>query len=125
MPYVDKVREKARAKEREREQLALTGTTKKREKAKRQAKRQRAKLKKAAIDAYGGHCQCCKEAEIEFLTIDHINGGGNAHRREVGFNGSLSFYRWLHKSDYPPGFQTLCHNCNFSKRIGGVCFHQR
>lgn len=26
---------------------------------------------------------------------------------------------------YPPGFQVLCHNCNFGKSLYGVCPHQR
>ena len=28
-------------------------------------------------------CQCCGENHYEFLTIDHINGDGAKHRREI------------------------------------------
>src|SRR4051812_2473053 len=43
-------------------------------------KRQRSRLaKREAVDAYGGKCDCCGEARIEFLSIDHINGKGRLH----------------------------------------------
>lgn len=29
-------------------------------------------------------CACCGDGHIEFLTIDHINGDGNKHRKEIG-----------------------------------------
>lgn len=81
-----------------------------------------AKLKRSALDAYGGPtCACCGESEIEFLTIDHVNGGGNKHRREVRY----SMYEWLKKKGYPPGFRVLCMNCNWVTRYGQECPHQR
>src|SRR3989304_6254325 len=47
-------------------------------------------------------CACCGDGNIEFLTIDHINGGGAKHRRELGggkiAHGGGSFYTWLVKS---------------------------
>lgn len=40
------------------------------------------KLRKNIYDAYGGaFCACCGENQQEFLSIDHINGNGNEHRR--------------------------------------------
>src|SRR5574343_488529 len=36
---------------------------------------------------YGGEtpsCDCCKESNIEFLAIDHMNNNGAEHRRELG-----------------------------------------
>jgi hypothetical protein len=56
-----------------------------------------------------------------FLTIDHIDGGGSQHRREVG--GRIA--RWLIAQGLPDGFQTLCHNCNYAKYRLGVCPHQK
>lgn len=83
-------------------------------KAKRYAER------KAAIDHYGGSCKCCGETVFGFLTIDHINGGGSAHRRSIN---RYQIYRWLRKQGYPSGFQILCYNCNCAKGMLGECPH--
>lgn len=56
-----------------------------------------------------------------FLCIDHIDGGGNKHRAEI----KGDFYRWLIDNNFPPGFQTLCHNCNMAKGLYGRCPHER
>lgn len=82
-----------------------------------------AKRKKLVIEKYGGVCVCCGETEIAFLTIDHINNDGAEHRRKIG-HGGTQIYRWLVKNDFPPGFQTLCFNCNCAKSIIGYCPHE-
>ena len=78
-------------------------------------------------------CQCsgCDETQIEFLTIDHIGGGGNKHRREIKrnqsskrINPSGSIYRWLKKHNYPDGFRVLCYNCNCVRGVYGYCPHE-
>ena len=74
------------------------------------------------IDAYGGKCACCGETRKEFLTIDHVNGDGNKHKKELGVTGS-GFYRWLKQNNYPKGFQVLCFNCNCGKGSYSVCPH--
>lgn len=56
----------------------------------------------------------------ELLTIDHVNGGGNAHRKVIG-RGSKDFYRWLKRNNYPPGFQALCGSCNLAKAGRAAC----
>ena len=69
-------------------------------------------------------CACCGEKNIEFLAIDHINGGGQEHRRRVvGHIGGTSFYIWLKKNNYPEGYRVLCHNCNISLGNYGYCPH--
>lgn len=75
------------------------------------------------IDAYGGaKCVCCGENNIKFLTIDHVDGGGNEHRRQIG---SPNIYGWLRRNNYPKGFQVLCYNCNCGRaRNGGICPHK-
>lgn len=90
-----------------------------RESAKRRARRDR----QAALDAYGRECQCCGESNEVFLAVDHVDGGGNEHRRSAGIGGSSAFYRWLRVNGYPDGFQVLCHNCNYAKHALGVCPH--
>jgi hypothetical protein len=63
------------------------------------------------INYYGGRCVRCHESIIQFLTIDHINGGGGKHKKIL--NGSID--PWLIKNNYPDNFQILCYNCNFFK----------
>lgn len=68
-------------------------------------------------------CACCGESNIVFLAIDHINGGGGRHRREINAGGAM-FYRWLRDNGYPEGFRVLCHNCNMATTHGRTCPHQ-
>jgi len=91
----------------------------------------RKRLRMNVLIHYGGNppkCACCGEDIIEFLTIDHIYGGGDAHRKRVGGNrspSSLVMYRWIIKNNYPEMFQVLCYNCNCAKGCYGYCPHQR
>jgi hypothetical protein len=78
------------------------------------------------MDAYGGVCACCGTAELKFLTIDHINGGGNQHRKELVATGmGNNFYPWLKDRGYPPGYRVLCFNCNWAVgHYNRICPHQ-
>jgi len=83
------------------------------------------------IDYYGKVCQCCSEKILAFLTIDHMNGGGNTHRREIGGHSgkkphaNSKLYGWLIRNNFPTGYQTLCFNCNTGKWMNGdTCPHQ-
>ncbi len=73
---------------------------------------------------YGSACACCSEADPRFLTLDHINNDGAAHRREMGVKGS-AFYLKIRRLGYPSGLQALCWNCNMGKALYGVCPHQK
>lgn len=79
-----------------------------------------------ALQHYSGkqipECQCCREQTIEFLTFDHINGGGNKHRATIG---KKDLVYWLVKEKFPPGFRVLCQNCNSSLGFHGYCPHQK
>lgn len=70
-------------------------------------------------------CVCCGEDTYEFLCLDHINGGGTAHRKSLGTKGGNSFFWYLRMQGYPKGFQVLCNNCNMAKGKNGICPHQR
>lgn len=72
--------------------------------------------------AYGGCvCACCGDTHLEFLTLNHLNGGGNKHRKEV-----KNLYRWIIRNNFPPGFNVLCMNCNFAEgKAEGGCPHKR
>ena len=83
-------------------------------------KRSRLKIKAKVFTHYGGDsCRCvqCGESRLACLSIDHIRGGGTSHRRELGFTDSFRFYKWLIERNYPQGYQTLCMNCQFCKRM--------
>lgn len=78
--------------------------------------------KKEVMFQYGNSCQCCGEENLDFLAIDHIEGGGTKHREEVG--GGSNFYLLLKKQGFPKGYRVLCHNCNFSVHLNkGTCAH--
>lgn len=77
-----------------------------------------------ALTHYGGNppiCMCCGEEHIEFLTIDHILGGGTEHRREIN---RKTIYHWLYTNNYPEGYRVLCMNCNLAYGVYGYCPHQ-
>lgn len=81
--------------------------------------RERARF--TVLQHYGSKCNCCGETEICFLSVDHINNDGAAHRRTMNHSNQ---WLWLIRNDFPEGFQILCMNCNFGKRInGGTCPH--
>jgi len=68
-------------------------------------------------------CACCNIQEIEFLTIDHIEGRKKfGHKR--GFSGS-KLLKWIIDNHFPEGFQILCWNCNAAKGLFGNCPHRK
>ncbi len=88
-------------------------------------KEERTQWKNTVLEYYGKICKCCGESTLEFLSIDHIEGSGNQHRKEINKYGS-GFYKWVIDNNFPEDLQTLCMNCNFGKRInGGTCPHQQ
>ena len=87
------------------------------------SKRFYAAVRETALIRYSGnpaHCVCCGEQRTEFLAIDHVNGGGTQHRKNLG---ASNIYTWLKRNGYPDGYRTLCHNCNFAVRFG-PCPHE-
>lgn len=84
-------------------------------------------VKRLVIAAYGGKCACCGEDGLQFLSIDHINGDGADHRRELKTIGAgHSFYRYLLNNDFPDKHRltVLCHSCNVAKGVGIDCPHK-
>lgn len=83
------------------------------------------RLKLQVIKAYGGKCSCsgCNEDRWEFMTIDHIEGGGQVDRAKFG--NTAKFYRFLRNNCYPKDkYRLLCFNCNSSRGAFGYCSHQ-
>lgn len=84
-------------------------------------------LKQQVLDVYGNECQCCGENIWQFLTIDHIDGEGSTHRKDIGIGkrGGTTFYQWLKNNNFPrENFRTLCYNCNCCSGYNGFCAHQ-
>lgn len=70
-------------------------------------------------------CNCCGERELLFLSIDHVNNNGSAHRNALGVKPGTGLYRYIINNDFPQDFQILCHNCNHGKHLnGGICPHK-
>lgn len=85
-----------------------------------------ARIKAEVMAAYGGACVCCGESALVFLTIDHPEQNGAAHRREI-FGTSVGragerFYRWLRRNGWPAGYRILCWNCQHAT-FRGACPH--
>lgn len=69
-------------------------------------------------------CRGCGVSDIEFLSIDHIAGGGTKHRKETKIVGT-GMYRWLKLNGFPAGYRILCHNCNQARGHYGYCPHEK
>lgn len=94
------------------------------------AKRYNRRVRTEMIIAYGGCCQCCGESAYEFLTLEHINGGGNAERRLYGGGqnsggAATRIIARLRRQGWPKGdYTVLCANCNMATKSGKICPHQ-
>jgi hypothetical protein len=92
-------------------------------------KKVRQQIRLTVLRHYSGSdvpfCDCCGDSHLEFLALDHKDGGGNKHRKETGHNNGISMYRWAIKNDYPLLFRVLCHNCNVAFGLYGYCPHQK
>jgi hypothetical protein len=81
------------------------------------------RLKREVFAAYGNCCACCGEDHPRFLSIDHVNGGGGAHRRTVGTTAMVMLD--IIKHGFPADYQLLCFNCNLGRYFnGGTCPHK-
>jgi len=77
--------------------------------------------KMEGIAAYGGKCACCGESQIEFLTLDHVNGrAGEPYR----ITGQRAWLRLKARGWPKDNYQLLCFNCNCAKGAYGRCPHQ-
>ncbi len=86
----------------------------------RKSARTYVKLRQGVLTAYGRCCACCGTTVEDFLTVDHIHGGGRQHEKEIG----TMLYWWLKRREYPEGFRILCWNCNRAAYYhGGECPH--
>lgn len=84
------------------------------------AKRCIRKVHDAVLDALGGKCSCCREKRRNFLSLEHIKGGGGKHRKSLG-NG-YSYWKSVLDAGCPKDeYTVLCYNCNLSRGFYGYC----
>ena len=69
------------------------------------------------------HCVCCGEKRWEFMSLDHIDGDGQKERNSYSSNNA--YWASFKKRGFPPGYRTLCHNCNMARGFFGYCPHER
>jgi hypothetical protein len=86
-------------------------------------KLRQAERKRIVLAHYGTTCKCCGlEKAPEFLQVDHVDGGGRQHLKEIG---QSRLYAWLIQNNFPTGFQVLCAECNFAWGHSDCCPHAR
>lgn len=72
------------------------------------------------IKEYGNECVCCGESKHQFLTINHIKGDGNKHRKEINEH----IWTLLRRMGFPKDdYELMCFNCNCTTGIFGECPH--
>lgn len=115
---------------------SLKNKTKELERLKNKQERYRNRIKLEVLFHYSNgvlpRCYCCGEIGLDFLTLDHVNNDGAAHRKELKADSrrtltGRNMYKWAKENDFPPKFQVACLNCNWArsmKRNKGVCPHQ-
>jgi hypothetical protein len=80
--------------------------------------RQRLKVEVLTHYSPNGVLGCCWSgcliADVDMLTLDHINDDGNKQREAFGQDSS---YRQAKKRDFPSDLQTLCMNHQIKKKL--------
>src|SRR5208283_3018492 len=49
----------------------------------RHYKEVRQQIRHSVFEYYGGHCELCGETDFAKLSLDHVDGNGRQHRKEV------------------------------------------
>lgn len=87
------------------------------------ARKYRIEQKILVLSHYGanGILQCCWPGcdviDVDLLTLDHVDDCGALHRKETERGGGHDTYVLLKQEGFPPGYQTLCWNHQWKKRI--------
>jgi hypothetical protein len=81
-------------------------------------RRSERRLRQEVLD--GRSCAKCGFSDVRALVVDHVRGGGNKQRHRTNVSQRLgtwsAVYRHVRDNGWD-GYQVLCHNCNFIKRL--------
>lgn len=92
---------------------------------KTQEQRERNRLDVIAYYTDGANmCQNCGFDDITFLEIDHKDGGGKNHVKEIGVGSGSGLVGWIKANNYPEGFRILCRTCNAAAHVA-MCQSQQ
>lgn len=81
--------------------------------------RYKEKARSMIFREYGGKCVLCGEDRKEFLVLDHVNGGGNNHRKLVKKKGLVDFCVLAKSEGWPKDkYRLLCFSCNHNSTVG-------
>ena len=69
-------------------------------------------------------CVLCGETHLEFLALDHTNGGGAAERRLFG-SSNATYHRSIIRRGFPLEYRVLCHNCHTKYGVRSEYTHKR
>lgn len=73
-------------------------------------------------------CACCGERRFDFLSLDHVDGKGSEHRREIAKShngtGTRPYFAWFIQNNYPSGYRILCFNCNLARFLRVLPAHR-
>lgn len=95
-------------------------------------------LRLQLLAAYGGKCECCGETREAFLSLDHKNNDGAAHRISLRKNKASNYkdsknstcaWNDLKKRGWPKdNYRLACYNCNVGRHRNtgnrGICPHE-
>lgn len=72
------------------------------------------------IERYGGCCVFCGTTQYEHLTLDHVNGDGKEHRKQIA-SQYRTIYDFLYRTEFRPDlYRVLCWNCHMAMTRYGV-----
>lgn len=130
--YQENVRESEEYKQKARERAAArynADPEKAKQRLRERSRETHLRDKLAAITRYGGACVCCGVTDYRFLTFQHTNGDGKAHRISLtgkDRSAGIAFIRRLRMAGWPkvPGMVIMCFNCHMAEDLWGGCPHQ-
>ncbi len=83
-------------------------------------------LREEIFNHYGCKCVCCGEKIKQFLSLDHKENDGYKDKNPNGDKKSgKELYLLVKRQGFPSKYQTLCINCNWGKKVNGICPHKQ
>jgi hypothetical protein len=88
----------------------------------------RAQMTLKLLEEFGGKCNCCGEEHPQFLTLEHIQGGGSYSYGRVNGRCRKNRQQVLREAEKDgwdrTKYELLCIGCNWAKGQFGQCPHR-